>query len=302
MIYLLTLPWPIRVICLAVAVCCLYGLSVYHSYALGQYRTMYDNPIYRWRISIAVALSELRDPPLRGFVAYGTIVEYLNAHGLALMPGESSTLPHNDDLERLIYDPTKLDRLFREAAVIPIDLNLPPVPIVGSEKGEAAFYHWAFELFGVHIVSLWYFYFLLLAASAAAFFVTFWRDPFSVLLLMLYLVCHFCMIDIASLSIFQTVHNSRFFPVLAVLPSMHLLLLALRRAPPRLNTVALAIGQASLLYFMVFGRLQTAWQALAILVVAAAFFPYRDLGQLLQERPHRAAIFSRVVEQSGRRR
>ena len=84
---------PLRLVWFAVAVCCLFGLSVYRSYSLGQYRTMYDNPIIRWRDSIAVALSELRAPPLPGYVAYRSISDYLNQHGLALMEGEASPLP-----------------------------------------------------------------------------------------------------------------------------------------------------------------------------------------------------------------
>ena len=109
------------------------------------------------------------------------------------------------------------------------------MPIVGSEKGEAAFTAGHFGS-GIHLTSLWYFYFLLLAASVLAFFLAFWRSPFCMLLLMLYLAGHLYMVDIASIGDFQTVHNSRFLPVLALLPSMHLMLLALRRVPLRLGS------------------------------------------------------------------
>jgi hypothetical protein len=268
---------PLRLFCFGLAVCCLFGLSVYLSYSLGQYRTMYDNPIYRWRVSIAVALSELRDPPLRGYVAYRSISNYLNQHGLALMEGEASPMPNLESVRDLIYDPDRLEKLFQDASSTPIDYNLATVPIVGSEKGEAAFYYWAFRLFGVHITSLWYFYFLLLAASVLAFFLAFWRSPFCMLLLMLYLAGHLYMVDIASIGDFQTVHNSRFLPVLALLPSMHLMLLALRRAPLRLGSMILASGQTFLLFFVIFSRLEAAWQPVAILAVSALALPFRRL-------------------------
>src|ERR1700686_4038565 len=76
-----------------IAVCCFLALNMARSYSSGQYGTMYDNPIYRWRISLAVALSQLHDPALSGYVAYGSIVNYLNRGGLALMPGEADPLP-----------------------------------------------------------------------------------------------------------------------------------------------------------------------------------------------------------------
>jgi hypothetical protein len=258
----------VRNVCVLAAIFFLFGLSMYHSYSLGQYRTMYDNPIYRWRISMAVALSELRDPPLRGFVAYGSIVDYLNQHGLAIMAGEALPLPSLEAVKKLIYDPERLEELLRSAATVPIDNNLTPVPIVGSEKGEASFYYWSFRLFGIHLTSLWYFYFVLLGLSVLAFFLTFWREPFCILLLLLYLIGHLYMVDVASADIFQTVHNSRFFPVLGLLPSMHMALLILRRAPPRLGNVALAIYQTLLLYFVIFNRVEAAWQIGAILAIA----------------------------------
>jgi hypothetical protein len=258
----------VRTVWALAAIVFLFGLSMYHSYSLGQNRTMYDNPIYRWRISMAVALSELHHPPLRGFVAYRSIVDYLNQHGLAIMPGEASPLPSFESVRKLVYDPERLEKLLRSAATIPIDYNLTPVPIVGSEKGEASFYYWSFRLFGIHLTSLWYFYFLLLGLSALAFFLTFWREPSSILLLLLYLVGHLYMVDVASADIFQTVHNSRFLPVLGLLPSMHLALLILRRTPPQLGNVALAIFQTLLLYFVMFNRVGAAWQIGAILAIA----------------------------------
>src|SRR5438477_2754990 len=99
---------------LLVGVGVLIVVNMLHSYSLGQYRTMYDNPIYRWRVSIAVALSELRDPPLNGYVAYGSISDYLNQHGLALMDGEALSMPNLDAVRALIYDPDRLEKLFRE--------------------------------------------------------------------------------------------------------------------------------------------------------------------------------------------
>jgi hypothetical protein len=251
---------------------------MYRSYSLGQYHTMYDNPIYRWRISMAVALSELHKPSLRGYVAYRSIVDYLNEHGLALMEGEASPLPAPESLRQLIYAPNRLEGLLQNASNAPINYDLAPVPIIGSEKGEAAYYYWAFRLFGIHLTSLWYFYFLLLGASVVAFCITFWREPFCMLLLMLYLVSHLFLVNnVASHELFQTVHNSRFFPVLAMLPSLHLLLLGLRRLPMRLTTIIPAFYQTALLYFVIFSRVQTAWQPIAVISSLLIALPFSQV-------------------------
>ncbi len=259
------------------AVLLLLIVNAIHSYYLGQYRTMYDNPIYRWRVSVAVALSELRDPPLSGYVAYRSISDYLNEHGLALMAGEAKPMPSYESVRALTYDPDRLEKLFQEASTVPIDYSLPPVLIAGSEKGEAAFYYWAFRFFGIHLASLWIFYFVLLSTSVLVFIFAFWRSPLCMLLLMVYLIGHNYMISYASNGYFQTVHNSRFFPVLALLPSMHLILLALRRE--RLNVAALipAIGQTFLLFFLIFGRIQAAWQPMAIIASTLLVLPYQQL-------------------------
>ena len=276
---------------MAAAICCLFVLNVYRSYSLGQSDTMYDNPIYRWRVSVAVALSELRNPPTKGYVAYGSIVNYLNQHGLALMQGEASPMPTYQSVRALVYDSARLDKLFQKASSAPIDYNLAAVPIIGNEKGEAAFYYWAFRLFGIHITSMWYLYFVLLGVSVLMFFLRFWQSRICMLLLMAYLVGHVYMIDIATISWYQTVHNSRFLPVLALLPSMHLALVILRRTPPRLASVTLAIGQTFLLFFVIFNRLEAAWQPAAILVLSATVLPLREI---LSQPSHSRLMASRV--------
>jgi hypothetical protein len=266
----------LKTTCFGVAICGLIGLAMYYSYSLGQYRTMYDNPILRWRNSIAVALSKLHNPPLSGYVAYRSISDYLNQHGLALMEGEATPMPSYEAVRNLIYDPDRLEKLFQQASTVPINYSLLPVAIPGSEKGQAAFYYWAFRLFGIHLQSLWYFYFLLLVLSSIAFFAQFHRSSSCMLILMIYLIGHLYMINVASEnSHFQTVHNSRFLPVLAVLPSLHLVLLAWSRARINFTSIFLATGQTFLLFFVIFSRLEAAWQPVAVIASCLILLPFR---------------------------
>ena len=249
-----------------IAIVILLALSVARTYSTGQNLSMYDNPIYRWRESLAIALSRMQPQPLHGYIAYRSISNYLNQHGLGIFQREADPLPTAQELSALTHDGPRMEKLIREAIQVPIDMSLPPVILHGNEKGLADFYYFAFELFGLNINALVLFYYLLLAASVAMFFATFRGSSFCMFLLALYLIGHFFMVGYANAPYFQTVHNSRFFPVLAMLPTLHLLLLVLRREQPTPGRIAAAIGQTALLYFCVFIRYQAIWQAGAIIV------------------------------------
>ena len=116
------------------------------------------------------------------------------------------------------------------------------------------------------------FYFTLLFVSVALFFVTFRRSRFCLLLLMLYLAAHYFALDYAQTPGILAIQNSRFFPVLALLPALYLLLLVVTRARPTLALLAVAAVQTFILMFMVFCRTQTFWEVLAIVL---ADRPYR---------------------------
>src|SRR5262249_40941054 len=124
-------------------------------------------------------------------------------------------------------------------------------------------------------------YYSALLVSVALFFWTFRRSPFCLLLLMFYLAAHYFAVGYANLSLMHAIHNSRFFPVFSLLPSMHLLLLLLRREPPSLANIAIAMVQTFFLMFVLFCRSQGAWQALAVMASALVVVRYRDLWQAL---------------------
>jgi hypothetical protein len=280
---------------LALLALALFGLCMYRSYTLDQYRKMYDNPIYRWRESVAVALSKMHDPPLSGYVSYGSIHNYLIKHGLALMAGEADPMPTSAEREALIYDPHRLDQLFRAAAAAPIDSLLPPVTIAGNEKGEADFYYIAFSLFGINLAAMWKFYFVLLFATCFLFFLAYRSSTFCLMLLSLFLAAHYAVIGLTSGPWLQTVHNSRFFPALALLPSLHLLLLLLRRERFTWPSAMYAAGQGLLLAFFIFCRLQTIWQPIAIIAAAAGNVPLRSIAAGLRQLVDRRLTIGAVL-------
>lgn len=282
------LPAPVRtpasrtvIAIFALYVAFLFGLNVLHAYQLGFQSKMYDNPIYRWRESLVIALSRMQPEPLRGYVGYGSILAYLTQNGLALIAGEADPMPSPADRSVLVNDGARMDRLMQEASRVAIDPNLPPVILQGNELGLVDYMYCAFELYGINTNALVLFYFTLLGISVALFFVTFRQSPPCLLLLMLYLAAHYFALDYAQTRVIATIHNSRFLPVLALLPSLHLLLLVPTRTRPTPAVVAMAALQAFILMFMVFCRTQTYWEIFAIVLAAVVVTGLRPIRQAL---------------------
>jgi hypothetical protein len=265
----------------ALAVALLFAINVLHAYQLGFQSKMYDSPIYRWRESLVIALSRMQPQPLHGYVGYGSILSYFTQHGLALIGGEAQPLPTQAQLKALTADGVRMDQLMKEASEVAIDPKLAPVILQGNELGLIDYTYWAFKLYGISINALVLFYFTLLFVSVAVFFVTFLRSRFCLLLLMLYLAAHYFALDYAQTRAIIAIQNSRFFPVLALLPALHLLLLVVTRARPTPALVAMAAVQTFILMFMVFCRTQTYWEILAIVLAAIVVTGLRPLRQAL---------------------
>ena len=281
----------------ALAVAALFAINVLHAYQLGFQSKMYDSPIYRWRESLVIALSRMQPQPSHGYVGYGSILSYFTQHGLALIGGEAYPLPTQEQRAALVADGARMNRLMKEASEVAIDPKLAPVILQGNELGLVDYTYWAFKLYGVSINALVLFYFTLLFVSVALFFVTFRRSRFCLLLLMLYLAAHYFALDYAQTRAIIAIQNSRFFPVLALLPALYLLLLVVTRVRPTLAVAAMAAVQTFILIFMVFCRTQTYWEILAIVLVAIVVTGLRPLRQaLFRVSQWRSAIGKSVYE------
>jgi hypothetical protein len=263
----------------ALAVTVLFAINMLHAYQLGFESKMYDSPIYRWRESLVIALSRMEPQPLHGYVGYRSILSYFTQHGLALMGGEAYPLPTQMQRAALIADGARMNQLMKEASEVAIDPKLAPVILQGNELGLVDYTYWAFKLYGISINALVLFYFTLLFVSVALFFVTFRRSRFCLLLLMLYLAAHYFALDYAQTRAIIAIQNSRFFPVLALLPALYLLLLVVMRARPTPALVAMAAVETFILMFMVFCRTQTYWEILAIVLTAVVVTGLQPLWQ-----------------------
>jgi hypothetical protein len=157
-----------------------------------------------------------------------------------------------------------MNRLMQQASDVAIDPKLPAVILQGNELGLVDYMYWAFKIYGININALVLFYFTLLFVAVALFVVTFRHCRFCLFLLMLYLCAHYFAEDYAQYSGIQTIHNSRFLPVIALVPSLYLIVLMATKVPLRPAVLAMAAVQVFILMFIVFGRTQAYWQIAAI--------------------------------------
>src|SRR5262249_4875633 len=142
--------------------------------------------------------------------------------------------------------------------------------------------YWAFAMFGLDIGSFVLLYYSLLLIAVLMYFLSFRPSPFAILFLMFFLLIHYQMVRVSVPGILVA-PTSRFFPVLSLLPAMHLLRLRARRERPTAALVVMAAVQCFILLFVVFCRAQAVWQVLAIILSGALLIRYRSLWRALRQ-------------------
>jgi hypothetical protein len=281
--------------CLALVllIACTFLLDVVHGVRLGQDHVAF-HPIFRLRQSLAVAISRRHDPPLGGYLAYGSVVNVLNENGFAIFNGEPG--PHLDlnGWETLLTDGPRLDRIIQEAENVPIDHGLPPQMIQGNELGLADYIDLSFRLFGDKISSLYYFFYLIMFVSCLLYVVQFRHSPFLLFLMVVFLGELFFLANYASANgiHMETVSNSRLFSGPSLLPALHILFVLWQRLPFRAFTAGAVIAQSVIFAFLLSCRTEVAWQFAMIVAVACG------IGLVLLLRPRgqrRLNLIGRLV-------
>jgi hypothetical protein len=256
-------------IALLILIGCAFFLDLSHGLSLGQDRVGY-HPIYRFRQSLAVAISRLHDPPARGYLAYKSVLNVLTENGFALFDDEPGRQLDQTGWQTLLNDGPRLDRIIRQAKDVSIDTDAPPDIIRANELGLADYMYFSFRLFGDRISSFYYFLFLLVAVTCLFYVVQFRDSPFLLFLLVIFLA-EFYFLENYVHSYGQqtsTVSNSRLFSGLSLVPAMHILLLLWQRPPARAFTVTAAIVQSVIFAFLLSCRTEVAWQGGVIAAVA----------------------------------
>lgn len=235
-------------------------------------------PAYRLRQSIAIAISRLREPSIDGYLAHKSVVNSLSRDGLAVFPWDEGGPFNQERAEQLLLDTRNMDVAIGRALSVPIDQNLPPDRILGNEPGYADYIYLSFLLFGPYASSLYKLYIALFVLSSVVYILTL-REKVPLFIISLYLVAFLFCIEYASSGGEQiaSIHNSRLFGALAILPGLHIVLFLFYGNMRIYNLIPLAV-QCSIFAFLCFSRSAILWQIVAIIfiygstIIVALFF------------------------------
>lgn len=246
-----------------------FALDFAHGISLGEDGILF-HPRYRVRQTLAVALSQLRDPAAGGYLAYGSVLRVLNENGFADAPGDPGAILDADDFTSFVRRTNVLDHIIDEALQVPVRTDLPSDIIRGNELGYADYMVLAMRLFGAKVASFYFLYFSILGLSCLCYAVDFRKSPFLIYLLVIYLG------EILFLETYATIKggqllslaNSRLFSALSLLPAAHVLFVLWRRRRPSAVTLVAVAVQALLLAFVVSCRYEAMWQIVMIYATA----------------------------------
>lgn len=272
---------------------CILCLDLFHGIGLGQDQIGF-RPVYRFRQSLAVAISRLHDPSAGGYLAYRSVSNVLIENGFVIFDDEPGQRLDATGAEVLLNDGPRLDRIIQQAIDVPIDASLPPEIIQANELGLADYIYFSFRLFGDKISSLYYFFYLIVAATCLVYVLQFRKSPFLLFLLVIFLG-ELCFLENYAHSYgvpLNTVSNSRLFSGLSLVPALHILLLLWKRQPSNPFTVAAVIVQSLIFAFLLSCRTELAWQVAMIAAVGCGI----GLSLLLRPRDQeRRRLISRLA-------
>ena len=206
---------------------------------------------------------------IKGYALGRTIERILFINGLT---GDAATLQNlGVSYPENLRNPVLIQDAIEQAA------NSPYGPgalrgVSGDDPGFIDFVKLSFALFGRTVLSLYLTYFVLVAIEVAAFLVAFRNRPSCLALLTLLLVAHACMINS---SLFDhdlglgSVNNPRFLSVLAIIPTLHVVMLVIWRQPMTLGGIILVAIQSLLAALAIWIRSSAAWVIIALLALLA---------------------------------
>lgn len=260
---------------LLLLIACTLYLDIFHGLQLGQDQIAYS-PIYRFRESLAVAISRLHDPSPGGYLAYKSVVTVLNENGFALLGDDLGSHLEVDGWRSLLNDGPRLDRIIGEAQHVSIDASLQPEVIQGNELGLADYMYFSFRLFGDKISSFYYFLFLIVLLTSLLYVLQFRNSPFLLFLLLIFLSELYFLENYATSYGLElnTIHNSRLFSGLSLLPVLHILIVLWRRCPFRALTGATVVAQSMIFAFLLSCRTEAAWQVAMMVAVTCGIGLY----------------------------
>jgi hypothetical protein len=148
----------------------------------------------------------------------------------------------------------------------------------GDDVGYVDFAKIAFLLFGLQIRALYYLFFLIYGLTLLCALIERSRDPLGQVVLltvagMIYVSCYYSDFLVTPEPAGSgNMLNPRFIPVLAVIPSIHILTMMVDKASPDWRRMAVVIFQSAVIFFAIHMRVSAIWWVPAIFAAAAALF------------------------------
>jgi hypothetical protein len=242
---------------------CLIGLALLwqRGISLGFHERLPPSSFSRPLMNMAIAISHMRYGAPAYFI-FRPVTDAMVANGL-----NSTDVTQPGATNRAITSALNLN-FVADCQVVGCSFN-------EDDKGYSDFIVAAFYLFGFNLSALYHFFFVVFATSFAMFLAQFARCGIGMTILLAYLASVAMAFELLSNSAISSVpSDSRFFPVLSGLSSLHLAILALGRTRLTWSAVLLALGQMAIIAFVVFARSAALWQIIFLttwitLVIAA---------------------------------
>jgi hypothetical protein len=193
-----------------------------------------------------------------GFAADSRVQDALVHNGLTnsqeILEPLGLTWPEN------LRDPNVINRAMEAASKLgdlKPDQSLNPRRMLLAENedvGVIDFYKLSFRLFGLKVQGFFWTYLIILALSYGLAVIAYWRRPTAILFFNCFLFAHFCTVAYVGIAYvdpdlnLSAIHNSRFMSVLALIPTLHLLLALMK--PPRASITAVLAAAVQILLLM----------------------------------------------------
>lgn len=253
------------------------GLCVKEGISVGANRVL-PGALTRHTSALAVAVSCLAYGHCSGFTSFQAVDKVFYDAGL-----NYANLMNGSDI---YHDAPMINHALRDASNL-ADPGTAVTSMGPHEKGLAIVYLISLAIFGINLSSLFYGFMFLFAVTVAVFALGFRRD----LLAMLSLVAACCAMYLI-IPVVQnlspdvnSVHGSRYLPLLAIVPTMYIVFL-FERPHKDLTQKMLAGVQAVLLFIVLFARLSGAWMLIASALwivgrISASYFYSHDFRRIL---------------------
>src|ERR1700730_14521289 len=217
-----------------------------------------------------------------GYALSNCVYEGLSRRGFTLDPevGKQLAVDMPGNLHAALF----LDRVLQD-----VQRDLPKLSdncglgegvrgLGGDDVGYVDFAKIAFFLFGVQIRALYYLFFLIYGLTLLCALVERNRDRLGQVVLltvagMIYVSCYYSDFLVKPEPAGSgNMLNPRFIPVLAVIPSIHILIMLVDKASPDWRRIAIVVFQSGAIFFAIHMRVAAIWWAPAIFAAAIALF------------------------------